>query len=181
MPNATFFPFGSTWVPNWPDLDTTKTKMCSLIASAKRELEGHALRHEIVEWAKAEGVTLDVMGGGYQRFKAKSDGLAPYRYSVVIENVRERDYFTEKLIDALLCKTVPIYWGCPNIAEYFDTSGMIICESAADIQQALRSMSEADYNARLPALEAIRETAAGYGDIHGRAARAVLEAAGHRP
>lgn len=181
LPNAQFFPFGSTWVPQWRDLDTTKTKMCSLIASAKRSLQGHQLRHEIVDWAKAKGVEMDVMGAGYRRFASKSDGLAPYRYSVVIENVRERHYFSEKLIDALLCKSVPIYWGCPNIAEYFDTSGMVICESAEDIHQALRDMSEADYNARLPALEALQDQAADFGDVYGRAARAVLLAAGHRP
>jgi len=34
--------------------------------------------------------------------------LTPYRYSVVIENVREPGYFSEKLVDALLCGTVPI-------------------------------------------------------------------------
>jgi hypothetical protein len=181
LPNAQFFPFGSTWVPRWRDLDTTKTKMCSLIASAKRSLEGHRLRHEIVDWARAAGVDMDVMGGGYQRFEAKSDGLAPYRYSVVIENVRERHYFSEKLVDALLCKSVPIYWGCPNIGEYLDTSGMVICESAEDIHKALRAMSEADYNARLPALNALQDKAADFGDVYGRAARAVLLAAGQRP
>ena len=181
LPNALFFPFGSTWVPEWRELDTGKTRMCSLIASAKRQQEGHALRHEIVDWARTEGVPMDAMGGGYHRFAAKADGLAPYRYSVVIENVRERNYFSEKLIDALLCKTVPIYWGCPNIAEYLDTSGMVICETAGDIQNALRNMSDEDYTARLPALERVREKAADYGDVYGRAARAVLQAAGHTP
>ncbi len=180
LPNSVFFPFGSTWVRNWRELDIEKSKTCSLIASAKRSLEGHALRHDIADWAKTEGIAMDVMGGGYQPFKAKSDGLVPYRYSVVIENVRERHYFTEKLIDAILCKTVPIYWGCPNIGDYFDTSGMVICESAEDIQNALRNMSDEDYAARLPALEGLRPKAGEYGDVYGRAARAVLEAAGHR-
>ena len=181
LPNAAFFPFGSTWVPGWRDLDTTKARLCSLIASAKRSLEGHVLRHDIAAWAKAEGLDVDVMGGGYQRFDVKSDGLAPYRYTVVIENVRERDYFSEKLIDALLCKTVPIYWGCPNIADHLDTRSMMICESAEDIRNALRNMSQEDYATRLPALEALQEAAADYGDVYGRAARLVLEAAGHRP
>ena len=86
------------------------------------------------------------MGGGYKAFKQKADGLAPYRYSVVIENVRERNYFTEKLIDALLCGTVPIYWGCPNIGDFFDTTGMMICESEADIQAALDKYDEKSMN-----------------------------------
>ena len=175
IPNGVFFPFGSTWVPGWRDLDTAKSRMCSLIASAKRSQPGHVLRHETVEWVQAGPVDVDVMGRGYQPFGEKSEGLAPYRYSIVIENVRERNYFTEKLIDAILCRTLPIYWGCPNIAEFLDTSGMILCETAGDVRRAVQNMSETDYEARLPALDAIREKADYYGDFYGRAARAVLD------
>lgn len=174
IPNGVFFPFGGTWVPDWRGLDTSKSRMCSLIASAKRSQEGHALRHAIAGWSAGEGLDVDVMGGGYRPFGEKSEGLAPYRYSVVIENVRERNYFTEKLIDAILCRTVPIYWGCPNIGDFFDTSGMVICNDETDLREAILSMSESDYAARLPRLERMRETADHYGDFHARAARAVL-------
>jgi hypothetical protein len=43
-------------------------------------------------------------------------------YSVATENSSIFNYFTEKLIDCLITKTIPVYWGCPNIMEYFDTS-----------------------------------------------------------
>ncbi|WP_113911913.1 glycosyltransferase family 10 domain-containing protein [Roseovarius dicentrarchi] len=175
IPNGYFFPFGGTWVSEWQDVDTTKARMTSLIASSKRSQDGHVLRHAIVDWAGGAGVDLDVMGRGYKPFAAKAEGLAPYRYSVVIENVRERNYFTEKLVDAILCQTVPIYWGCPNIADFFDTSGMIICEDEADLRAAIQAASDEDYSARLPALRAMRPAAADYGDLYGRAARAVLE------
>ena len=148
--------------------------MCSLIASSKRSQEGHALRHEIVEGLAVGGVDVDVMGHGYKPFGPKAEGLAPYRYSVVIENVRERNYFTEKIVDAVLCRTVPIYWGCPNIGDFVDTSGMILCESKRDIEQALSRMSEADYEARLPGLRAAEAGAEAYSDLLGRAAQAVL-------
>lgn len=173
IPNGLFLPYGTSWVPDWRDLRIEKSAMCSLIASAKRDSEGHKLRHRIVEHIRGRGVDVDVMGGGYAPFERKSDGLAPYRYSVVIENVREPDYFSEKLIDALLCLTVPIYWGCPNIGEYFDTSGMMICQSPEEIEAALVKMSEADYAGRLPALEALREVADGYTELEQRAAEAV--------
>ena len=32
-------------------------------------------------------------------------------------------------MDCLLTKTIPIYYGCPNISEYFDTRGWIILET----------------------------------------------------
>lgn len=173
IPNALDFVFGSTWVPDWAGIDLTKTRMLSLIASAKRDLPGHKLRHDMVDWLRAGGGQADVMGGGYVPFKRKSDGLAPYRYSLVIENVRERGYFTEKLVDALLCRTVPIYWGAPDIAQYFDPAGMILCESRAQMEAAVRAMSEADYAARAPALAANQARAASFADTETRAAQAV--------
>lgn len=174
LPNGVFVPFGTTWVPDWESRDLTKTKMCSLIASAKRSQVGHRLRHDIADWSAAEGIGLDVMGGGYAPFDEKADGLAPYRYSVVIENSREADYFSEKLLDALFCLAVPIYWGCPNIGDYIDTSGLIICESEAEIQAALRAMSEEDYAARVPALERAREQMRPYANLELRTAEAMV-------
>jgi Glycosyltransferase family 10 (fucosyltransferase) C-term len=130
----------------------------------------------MVQWCRETGQDIDIMGRGYKPFSEKSAGLAPYRYSIVIENAREENYFTEKLVDALLCNTVPIYWGCPNIADFFDTSGMILCETMADLQRAVEQMSEADYTSRLPGLEAARNVAIGYADIYPRAAKTLLEA-----
>lgn len=174
IPNGIFFPMGGTWVPHWQDVDLTKRAMCSLIASAKRSQPGHRLRHAVVDWARATGADLDVMGMGYRPVADKADALAPYRYSVVIENVRERNYFSEKLVDAFLCGTVPIYWGAPNIADFFDPAAMVICEGLEDMKYALSTLSEADFARRLPALSAMRPVAAGYADLHRRAAEAVL-------
>jgi hypothetical protein len=174
LPNGIFFPHGRTWVPDWRDRDMTKRAMCSLIASGKRSQTGHRLRHALAERVRRDGPQVDVMGRGYRPFAVKADGLAPYRYSLVIENVRERNYFTEKLVDAVLCRTVPIYWGCPNIADFLDTSGMILCETEEDMRRALSVMSEEDYAARLPGLLAAVPAAAHYADFHVRAAQALL-------
>ena len=185
LPNAIPFPVGGMWVPNWRVLTCEKRAMCSLIASEKRAQRGHRLRHEVVEWARASGAGIDIMGRGYRPLDDKAEGLAPYRYSVVIENVREPGYFSEKLVDALLCGTVPIYWGAPDIGRYFDTRAMVVCESLEDVQHAVATMSEADFAARAETLAGARATAAGYADIETRAAQAVLDAAqgagGQRP
>lgn len=176
VPNSAFFPTAGSWVPNWQEIDLTKQAMCSLIASGKTKQLGHKLRHAAVRWSRETGQDIDIMGRGYKPFAQKSDGLAPYRYSIVIENAREQNYFSEKLVDALLCNTVPIYWGCPNIADFFDTSAMLLCENMADIQRAVAQMTQADYTSRVPALAAARDVAVGYMDIYARAAKTVLKA-----
>ena len=173
IPNALFLPYGVTLVPDWQALDVTKTKSCSLIASAKRDLEGHQLRHCMIDWVRSTGADVDIMGRGYTPFEHKADGLAPYRYSVVIENVRERNYFSEKLTDAILCSTVPIYWGCPNIGDFLDTSGMILCETEDDICRAIQAASVEDYSNRLTALKKIQPQAAAFGDFDCRAVAAL--------
>lgn len=151
-----------TWVGDWETVDCTKTAELSMIASAKRSLPGHELRHAVVGRLRKEGVDVAILGRGYKPFKRKSDGLAPYRYSLIIENSREQNYFTEKIVDCLLCKTVPIYWGAPNIGEFFDVRGMIICETMDEIMGALKDIGPEDYQSRRPFIEANRAKAAQY-------------------
>ena len=175
IPNGIFLPYGTTWVPDWETLDTTKTANCSLIASAKRDQPGHALRHEIVEKIQAEGLDVTMLGRGYAPFDAKSDGLAHYRFSVVIENAREPHYFTEKLVDSVLCETVPIYWGCPNIEDHIDTDGMILCDGSSAIMDAVRGITSRQYDALLPALQRAKPQAARFANLEKRAAIALKD------
>jgi len=83
----------------------------------------------VVDWVSTVKADVHVMGRGYQPFGLKQDGLLPYQYSVVIENVREPDCFTEKLLDCILCGTLPIYYTPKNIGNYFNLKGMICCQS----------------------------------------------------
>ena len=174
IPNGLFLPFGSTWVPHWQELDLSKSAEISLIASSKKDLEGHKLRHKIVDWAAQKGVPLDVMGGGYKPFSVKSDGLAQYRFSVIIENTREKNYFTEKLIDAVLCETVPIYWGCTNISEFIDVEAMILCETEAEVKDAILNATPQLFLHKLPNLKKAKDQAIFWADLEKRAALKVL-------
>lgn len=176
IPNGLFFPYGTTWVDNWRDLRVEKSAMTSLIASEKRDSEGHRLRHAIADWSRDRQMDVQIMGRGYTPFEHKADGLAPYRFSVVIENVREPNYFSEKLIDAILCDTVPIYWGCPNLDRFMNTRGIVECASEADLRQALQRATEKEYARRLPHLQAIKETAASYTGLEQRAVEALRDA-----
>lgn len=171
--NARFLPYADTWIED-AGVDTTKTCMTSLIASAKRDQEGHLLRHAVVD-ALPPGADVDIMGRGYRPFDRKEEGLAPYRYSVVIENTREAGYLSEKIIDALICRTIPIYWGAPDVGDYFDPAGIIVCASQADILAAIDAASVADYDARAAAAETNRDIALKLADLHGRAARIIQE------
>ena len=93
---------------------------------------------------------------------------------MVIENIRERNYFTKKIVDAVLWETVPIYWGGPNIGDFFDTSGMSLCETADQMKDAIQAATRHQFMALNPALQAAKAQAVHWADLEGRAARAVL-------
>ncbi len=69
-------------------------------------------------------------------------------FSVIIENQRLPNYITEKLIDCILSKTVPLYFGSPNVADYFDTSGMIIIRDFTHLKEVLENLTVEDYETR---------------------------------
>lgn len=136
-------PVVESWVaPQTDNSLKVKTKLCSLIASGKAEQVGHKLRHATVDMIRKSRLAIDILGRGYQPFGEKEEGLLPYHYSVIIENCQEDDYFTEKLLDCILCNTIPIYWGCSNISDYFDVTGFIICNDEYELQTSIRDLIE---------------------------------------
>tara|TARA_B110000305_G_scaffold239701_1_gene308241 strand:- start:278 stop:1171 length:894 start_codon:yes stop_codon:yes gene_type:complete len=168
--NGIFFYYGSTFLTNINKIDITKKNMASLIASSRDELPGHKLRHSLIKYIKNKNINVAVMGRGYKPFKNKADGLKSFRYSIVIENSSELNYFTEKIIDACLLETVPIYWGSPNISEYFDERGFIICKDLAEIKNALNKISISDYESRMEWIKKNKEVALYHADFTKRAA-----------
>ncbi|MEM9107756.1 MAG: hypothetical protein AAGC96_19110, partial [Pseudomonadota bacterium] len=178
--NALLMPFGGSWVAADQPAAPPKTAHMSLIASTKNTLEGHALRHRIADWCGQSGQEVDLLGHAYKPLDHKEDGLLPYRYSVVIENSQEAGYFTEKLVDCLLCGAMPIYWGAPDIDQYFDPEGLILCNSEEDIKRAIRRATNGVFEKSKDALARNRQRALGFADYEMNAAIRLAESCGER-
>lgn len=100
-----------------------KMKKVSIISSNKTQTVGHRKRLEFALKVKAElREDIDLFGRGINDFDDKWDTLAPYKYSIVLENEYYPNWLTEKFSDCLLTYTYPIYYGCPNAEKYFDES-----------------------------------------------------------
>ena len=148
--NVIHFVLAEPWVAgDTVNFSAEKKYVCSIISSGKTDLAGHRLRHQVIAWLKRKGYDVDVLGRGYKPFEHKQEGLLPYTYSVVIENVQEPDYFTEKLLDCLLCGTIPIYWGAPNIAAYFNVHGMVICNNLAELKDSIQILLQSSVGSKL--------------------------------
>lgn len=146
--NFIFYPFGGCWVEESNRKIThNKTKLVSIIASNKTSLPGHKKRHELIN---KFGGGLDVMGRGYKPIDSITEGLAPYMFSVVIENQNRDFFFSEKIINPIMTGTIPIYWGMPSIEKYFNTKGMIILNDVDDFKHIFPTLTGKLYNELLP-------------------------------
>ena len=144
--NTKFVPFGCCWIPENEQKIYEKTKNISTISSSKTFTDGHKLRHEVIQ---KFGDKMDVYGRGYSPVEFKIEGLKDYRFSVVIENCKRDYWFTEKLIDCFMTGTIPIYWGCPSIGEFFNTDGMLIFDNMEELESILSNCNEELYNSKI--------------------------------
>jgi hypothetical protein len=71
-------------------------------------------------------------------------------FHVAVENIKSNNWYTEKIGDAFASKTLPIYWGCPNIGEHFDKRGIISFETKEELLNIINNLTPDDYYSRLP-------------------------------
>ena len=106
-----------------------KTKLISVISSNKAYTKGHQQRIDFVQKLKEHfGDQMDVFGRGFNGFDDKWDVVAPYKYHIAIENSSFDDYWTEKLADSFIGGAYPIYYGCPNIHQYFNKDALTVID-----------------------------------------------------
>lgn len=166
-PNAVHFNGHTPWVEA---SNPEKTGHISVVTSAKTDLPGHRLRLRVSErWPDR----LARFGKAYQPVDSKNEALDPYRFSLAIENSRSAGYFTEKVLDCFLTRTVPIYWGDPELGQFFDLDGVVVCDGEDDVDRAVQTLTEADYEARRDAIERNYTAALTYFDLHQRLANAL--------
>lgn len=132
-----WIPSGGTWVD--PQDNVKKTKLASLIASSKNYAPGHQLRHQ---FAKAVEGKIDLLGNGYKKINDKSEGHNDYMFSVVIENERFPKFFSEKLLDCMLCKSIPVYWGAYDVNDIFDTRGILSASNFDELINIFENLNE---------------------------------------
>jgi len=73
-------------------------------------------------------------------------------FHIAIENIKRDNFYTEKILDAFLTKTIPIYYGCPNIGEFFNSDGIITFDNETQAIDICNSLTEDDYYKRVNAI-----------------------------
>jgi hypothetical protein len=190
--NAVFFPYGGTWLNKKKEnhLDSlgafdesqipilNKEYNVSFLTTSHLGKPGYNVRCMI--WNQRNKIELNTKFYSSTRNLTNNnifsntlhDGLLPNddkmnlfdsMFSIAVESSYEKNYFTEKLIDCLLTKTVPIYWGCPNIGDFFDIRGIIIFNTYEEFLEKINSINEKTYIKMKPYIDANYEKAKEYG------------------
>jgi hypothetical protein len=178
IPNAYLFEFGTCWIKNYICRD--KQFSVSTLVGGKMMAEGHIIRHQVLSSQdKIKNILTRFFNSSHipngisnqdDKLIIASDKspLFDSQYHICIENTKRDNWFTEKLIDCLQTKTVPIYYGCPNIEKWFDTRGMIIVDNINDIITKCNNLSPYLYNSMLPFIEYNFEKSKEFVDIADR-------------
>jgi len=100
--------------------EAPRTKLLSVISSNKAFTPEHAKRLHFAKKLKEHyGDKIDFFGRGFTQMDDKLDALRDYRFNVVLENSSADHYFSEKFTDCVIAGAYPLYFGCPNLDQYF--------------------------------------------------------------
>lgn len=186
-PNSYFFPMGISWLDdayvNNVDLLEKKYEV-SFLCGAKQMIEGHHLRHRLysrgdeIKIPKQWCYTLEdykynnghhtiVQSAGQPPGSAKKQ-LWRSMYSICIENSSNKGYHTEKIIDAFLSKTIPIYWGCTNIGDFYDLNGIVHCKDENEIIEKTNNLTPEYYASKKESIDKNYKIAKYYANIFDR-------------
>jgi hypothetical protein len=74
-------------------------------------------------------------------------------FNVVIENVNYNNWYN-KIGDNFVTKTVPVYWGCPNISDFgYDERGIIRFQTTEELLNIINNLTPETYQQMLPYIE----------------------------
>ena len=134
----------------------------SFLSGAKSLVEGHKFRQEIykigdqINTPKKWFYTLDDFSkdnfkkGGVGRpdniWHSKKVCYIDTMFHIGVENINTNNWYTEKITDAFATKTVPIYWGCPNLGDLgYDERGILRFNTIPELISLVNSLTPERY------------------------------------
>lgn len=158
--NGLYTPYGTYWVNN--NINYNKNKLISIIASFKNETLGHKIRHHIINTISG----FDIYGKhpNYKYVTSKNEALDSYYFSIIVENSIQDSYWTEKLLDCFVTKTIPIYWGTEDVRNFFNKDGILFFNKSSDLRDILSVLTPELYRQKQHAIEENYKLALQYKD-----------------
>lgn len=177
-----FLPFGQTWFKSdqYEKIHEKKFEVSHLSGILNKSY-GHSMRHEILDRRSEFKIPTNfykTIGDRHDENDArigKEIVFGNSQFGIAIENFSHRGYFSEKILDCFLMKTIPIYWGCSNIRDFFNTDGIIQFSNVDDLIYQINKLSPEYYEQHKNVIEENYQKALKYIDYPQNIANAVTE------
>jgi hypothetical protein len=130
-----------------------KYDVSTVCSNKKQRHTLHQRRYDFTQELKAMMPELEIFGRGVRAVDDKAEAIDPYRYHITIENQIAPHHWTEKLADAFLGFSLPLYYGCPNAADYFPEESFIpidIYDTEGTCEIIRKAIRDNAYEKRLP-------------------------------
>jgi hypothetical protein len=169
--NAIFLPFGHTWfTPDQYEKNHYKEFKIAHLCGDLLKSFGHQMRHEILarenelkiptKFYKTIGDRHNINNARQGKEEVFGDSM----FGIAIENFPHRGFFTEKILDCFLLKTIPIYNGCSNIGDFFNKEGIIEFRNVDDFIYISNQLTEEFYISKKHIIEENYQLALQYVD-----------------
>lgn len=169
--NARKLIFGTCWIDNPSTCWRNKEDEVSFLTSSKSQTPGHQLRQSVYEYLKDKSEINNFSIRSIRtppRIDNKELIFKNAKFSIIIENESLPNLLTEKLIDCFITKTVPIYWGAPNVGDYFDERGVITFSNLGDLENILKMLTPDRYKELEEVIDKNYNLSLNYCDFHER-------------
>lgn len=130
--------------PDW-NLSGEKTGFCSFVVSNPDNPVRNEAFRQLSAYKKVDsgGRYLNNVGGPVED---KLSFERAHKFSLCFENGSHPGYTTEKLVEALAARTVPVYWGDPEIGKVFNPGSFIHVKDEVSLPEAIRLIEALDQN-----------------------------------
>jgi alpha(1,3/1,4) fucosyltransferase len=128
--------------------DIKKKKFCNFIYSNDNAKERIQFLHRLNEYRKVDcgGKTLNTIGYFVEN---KKTFIQDYKFTIAFENSNALGYTTEKLLEPLASRSIPIYWGNRKANLDFNENAFIQLDDISNMDALIAKIIEIDTNDEL--------------------------------
>jgi hypothetical protein len=150
LPNSRLFIFGTSWVHEKNPKPPVEFSVSSVFGH-KKDTIGHKMRWEL--WERRKEISIPTKFYTSKHGGPKCDlklidvktPLFESMFHIVIENSFSDYYMSEKLIDPLRSRAVPIYIGANKVEEFFDIDGILKAKNVDDVINICNQLTQKKY------------------------------------
>jgi len=132
--------------PQWKGFKQPRTKFYEMLNTSYKPVDALGRCHHNTEQPPQPSLAPGQRWSGHDQSIWM---MRSYKFAMCWENMPTPGYFTEKLFNAYLAETVPIYWGDPQVDELVNVEAFVWCRPREPWSKCMDQIRELDKNDEL--------------------------------